>query len=251
MFLLDDCLCLSSKIMNNETVMWITNDCGVNDETLYYLYYVDNAEFSDNRFSLYMTRGISLTVSLVRSVFLVCPICIISLQEAEWAGSGVQGERHEHRGEEQRGRGERGEEAVKEKPDQSEHSEVRSEQRGGGVTDCRYCGKLGRQALLASSQLGARFLGNWKLIHSISVKIFSSIDHNFVLESTHWLKTISRLNTMRGGGRPNQERKSIVKKTESDSRLDGEKYWMKRNSKFKYTHYLYVRNDGKSSSSSI
>ena len=26
--------------MNNETVMWITNDCGVNDETLYYLYYV-------------------------------------------------------------------------------------------------------------------------------------------------------------------------------------------------------------------
>ena len=132
MFLVQDCLCLSSKIMNNETVMWITNDCGVNDETSYYLYYVDNAEFSDNRFSLYMTRGISLTVSLVRSVFLVCPICIISVQEAEWAGSGVQGERHEHRGEEQRGRGERGEEAVKEKPDQSEHSEVRSEQRGGG-----------------------------------------------------------------------------------------------------------------------
>ena len=63
--------------------MWITNDCGVNDETSYYLYYVDNAEFSDNRLSLYMARGISLTVSLVRSVFLVCPIFIISLQEAE------------------------------------------------------------------------------------------------------------------------------------------------------------------------
>ena len=40
-----------------------------------------------------------------------------------------------------------------------------------GVTDCRYCGKLGRQALLASAPRGSRFLGkyfNWKLIHFIS-----------------------------------------------------------------------------------
>ena len=67
--------------------------------------------------------------------------------------------------------------------------------------------------------------------HSIDQIV--SLHYTLLSTQVHWTKKIFRLNTMRGGGRPNQERKSIVKKTESDSRLDGEKYWINKTQYFR------------------